>query len=190
MGLVFPFRRVARGPVPVTRVPSAPGGRATYLGWVGLGAFVVAFLYPLAVAGFALRVPIRRIGRTAASFGVGGVVGVSAVAWVGLAAVALLLLPGEIPAAVAASTVLAALVAVATVFSRTGGRVTTVLLAYPVGVATLILPPVVVALSLGTPLDGPASVGVGSGITVALGWVLGCAVGLADLVRPSRRGRI
>lgn len=177
------------GPIPGTRVPSAMGGRAVYHGWVGLGALVVALLYPLVAAGFVLRVPVRRIGRAAASLGIGGAVGASA-AWIGLTAVAHLLLPGGVSAVVTASAILATLAAAAAASSRTGGRVTTVLLAYPAGAAALVLPPVIAVLSLGTPLDGAASVGVGLGIAVALGWVLGCAVGLADLVRPSRRGRI
>lgn len=178
------------GPIPGTRVPSATGGRAVHHGWVGLGALVVALLYPLVAAGFVLRVPVRRIGRAAASLGIGGAVGASAAAWIGLMAVAHLLLPGGVSAVVAAPAVIATLAAAAAASPRTGGRVTTVLLAYPVGAAALVLPPVIAALSLGTPLDGAASVGVGLGIAVALGWVLGCAVGLADLVRPSRRGRI
>lgn len=65
MGLVFPPRRVAAGRVTGRRVPNTTGGRIAHDGWVGLGALVVALLYPLVLAGLALRGPLRRIDRAA-----------------------------------------------------------------------------------------------------------------------------
>lgn len=189
MERVFPSQRAGVDPVLGNWTPSTTGKRVAYHGWACLGVFVVALLYPLVVVGLALRVPAGRIDRAAARLGV-GVVGASALVWGGLTAAVHVRFPDGGLAAIAGPAVLATLAAAAVAFSRPGGRVTTVLLSYPSGTTALVLPPLAAALFLGTPLDGAASLGVGSGIAVPLGWVLGCAVALADLVRPSRRERI
>ncbi|MCL7417073.1 MAG: hypothetical protein M8354_04450 [Halalkalicoccus sp.] len=221
MELFFPRQRGGALPVAGTSMPETAGGRVAYGGWAGVGALVVALLYPLVVIGFALRYPSRRIDRAAASLGVVGVVGLSVLVWGGLTVVAHFQFSRRGFFAVAAAAAVATVATAAAVtFSRVGGRGTTVLLAYPSAMTALFLPLVVAALvsvSLGSaippgstelairlldgplatvgaseylrgnyPLEGVAYIGMWLGIAVPGGWLLGCVVGLADLVRPSR----
>lgn len=199
--------------------PSTTGGRVAYGGWAGLGVLVVALLYPFVLLGFALRYYTRRIDRAAASLGLAGVVGLSTLVWGGLTVLARLQFPQREFIAVAATAVVATLAAtVAVVSSRLGERPTTILVAYPSAMTAVFLPPVVAALFSVTlpgsmelairlldgplatvdasgylrgnyPLEGAAYVGTWLGVAVPVGWVIGCVVSLADLVRPSRWGR-
>jgi hypothetical protein len=221
MELFFPRQRDSAHSVLGKWQPSTTGGRVAYGGWAGVGALIVTLLYPLVVVGFALRFYTRRIDRAAASLGVLGVVSLSTLVWGGLTVVAHFQFSQRGFVAVAAAAVVAtAVAAAAVVFSRVGGRATTVLLAYPSAMTAIFLPPVVAALfsvTLGSMifpgstdlaiqlLDGPlAVVGVSEflrdnytlegvayvamwfAIAVPLGWLLGCVVSLANLVRPSR----
>ncbi|MDL5361920.1 hypothetical protein [Halalkalicoccus sp. NIPERK01] len=221
MELFFPRQRGGAHSVLGKWTPSTTSGRVAYGGWAGLGAFVVALLYPLVVVGFALRYYTRRIDRAAASLGVAGVVGLSTLVWGGLTIVAHLQFSRRGFVAVAAAAVVATAAAAAAVaFSRAGGRGTTIVLAYPSAMTALFLPPVVAALfsvTLGSVvfpgstelairlLDGPlaaagaseflrdnytlegaAYVAMWFAIAVPVGWLLGCVVTLANLVRPSR----
>ncbi|MFC6904985.1 hypothetical protein [Halalkalicoccus tibetensis] len=222
MGLAFPSRRVAMGPVPGNGIPSATTGLVAYGGWAGLGALVVVLLYPLVAVGFAVRAPVRRIGRMATDLGIAGVVALSALLWGGLTAMAYLQFSRW--GFVAAAAVVGTFAAAAAVPCSRGGRKAAVLLAYPLGLAAIVLPVLVVgslpmtlssaslpgssvlAVGLlegslasigasdpvpdGTTLGGLAAVGAWFGLVVPLGWMLGCTLALADLVRPSRRGRI
>lgn len=83
-------------------------------------------------------------------------------------------------------------------FTRVGGRTATVLFSYPAVMGTIYL--VVAAGSLVVPgsgfTTGVLGVEVTQGLAVAAwlaipaGWTGGCAVALADLVRPARREQI
>lgn len=84
--------------------------------------------------------------------------------------------------------------------TRVGGRTTTVLLAYPVVTAVICLVLAVWSLvvSMGsTPTTGLFGAGlareglaVAAWLSIPAGWAVGCAITLADLVRPIRREQI
>lgn len=146
MELFFPRQRGAHSVLGKWR-PSTSAGWAAYRGLGGVGALVVALLYPLVLIGFATRFHTRRIDRAAAGLGLLGVVSLTAVVWGALAAVAHLQLSRQGFVAVAAAAVVATVAAgLAVSFARTGGRGTTVALAYPAAMTAIFLPPVVAAL--------------------------------------------
>ncbi|WP_458206061.1 hypothetical protein [Haladaptatus sp. NG-SE-30] len=127
--------------------PQSTSGKMAYRVWGGVGAFVVALLYPFVLFGFAARYYTSRIDRTAASLGVLGVMLLSVVVWGGLAALARIRFTQEGFLAVLAAGGVATVAAVlAYLTSKYGGRITTVLFAYPFGMTALFLPPVVAAL--------------------------------------------
>lgn len=127
--------------------PSTTVGQAAFWLWAALGVPVVAAVYPLALVGFAVRFYIRRLFRTAVSLGWVGVAVGTTVAWsVFTAGVWLLDVPSEGVRAVAAGGGVAVASAVlSTTIARRGGRLSTVVFAYPLGVTALLLPPVVAA---------------------------------------------
>lgn len=146
LALGFPARR-DHHPALGEWGPSTPVGRVAFWLWAALGVPVVAAVYPLALVGFAVRSYTRRLFRTADSLGRVGVAVGTTVAWsaftVGLW---LLDVPLEGVHAVAAGGGVAVLSAVLSMtITRRGGRLSTVLLAYPLGVTALFLPPVVAA---------------------------------------------
>lgn len=122
-------------------------GQAAFWLWAALGVPVVAAVYPLALVGFAVRFYTRRLFRTAVSLGWVGVAVGTTVAWsVFTAGVWLLDVPSEGVRAVAAGGGVAVASAVlSTAIARRGGRLSTVVFAYPLGVTALLLPPVVAA---------------------------------------------
>ena len=127
--------------------PESAGERAAYWAWALLGACVLVVLYPLALFGFATRFYVRRFDRTSTRLGVVGTVLLVVVVWGALTAVARVRFSTEGFVAVAAAGSVAVVATVlALAFSRVGGRVTTVLFAYPLSVTALFLPPVVAAL--------------------------------------------
>ncbi len=112
-----------------------------------VSTLVVALLYPFVLFGFATRYYTSRIDRTAASLGVLGVILLSVVVWGDFAALARVRFSTEGFYAVTAAGGVATIAAVlAYLTSRYGGRITTVLFAYPFGMTALFLPPVVAAL--------------------------------------------
>lgn len=127
--------------------PSTPVGRVAYWLWALLGVPVVVAVYPLALVGFAVRFYTRRLFRTAVSLGWVGVAVGTTVAWSAFTAGFWLLdVPLEGVRAVAAGGGVAVLSAVLSMtITRRGGRLSTVLFAYPLGVTALFLPPVVAA---------------------------------------------
>ena len=147
MELLFP-RQLDPGRVVGRWRPESSPQRAAYLSWSVLGLPLLALTYPLLLFGFAARFYAGRVDSAATRLGVVGVVLTSLVAW-GLLTVAAWLrqfpLDGlvVVGAAGAVATVAAAL---AVVFSRAGGRATSVVVAYPAGVTAFLLPPVVAAL--------------------------------------------
>ncbi|WP_262175883.1 hypothetical protein [Haloarcula laminariae] len=149
MELVYPRQRGAGDTVLGTWQPDSQLGRIGYRVWSALGVPVIALVYPLVLLGAFVRFQTRRIGRTAASLGLLGVVALSLVVWGGLAALArfqLDLIAGGFLAIALAGGVATVSAALAVGTKSAGGRVTTVLLAYPFAVTAIFLPPVVAAL--------------------------------------------
>jgi len=148
MSLVFPRQREGRHSVLGAWRPSSLPGRAWYSVWSAVGVLVLVLLYPLAVLGFATRFYVHQVDRVAASIGILGVVLLSVVVWGALSVLTYL---SQVSyqgfVAVAAAGIVATVsAALAVVFSRVGGRATSVVLAYPFGMTAFFLPPVVAAL--------------------------------------------
>lgn len=149
MELVYPRQRGAGDTVLGTWQPDTRLGMVLYRAWSALGVPVIALVYPLVLLGAFVRFQTRRIGRTAASIGLLGVVGLSLVVWGGLAALArfeLALVSGGFLAIALAGGVATVSAALAVGTKSAGGRATTALLAYPFAMTALFLPPVVAAL--------------------------------------------
>ena len=147
MALFFPRQRSTQSGVLGKWEPSTTTGAVAYRAWSALGTLVVALLYPLTLFGFAARYYTRKIDGTATRIGVVGVVVVSLLAWGGLTALARLRFSTTGFFAVgAAGGVATASAALAYLAGTRGGRVSTVLLAYPLAVTAVFLPPVVAAL--------------------------------------------
>lgn len=147
MELVFPRQRDAEHSVLGRWRPETLRDRTAYWTWATVGVPLIAVLYPLALVGFAARFNARRFDSAAARLGAVGVVLVALVTWGLLTAVAYVGLTFEAVLAVGgAGLVAAGSAGLAVVAARRGGRATTVLLAYPLGVTAVFLPPVVAAL--------------------------------------------
>lgn len=147
MGIVFPRQRDTEHAVLGKWTPRTRSGWIKYRFWGALGALFLVVTYPFAVVGLATRFYARRVDRSAASLGLVGVVLLSLAVWGGLTVLARLRFSYEGFIAVAAAGGVATVAAVlAMMFSKIGGRFTTVFLAYPFGVTALFLPPVVAAL--------------------------------------------
>lgn len=146
LSLVFPGRR-DHHPALGGWEPSTTPKRVAFLAWAALGVPAVAAVYPFALFGFAVRFYARRLFRTALRLGWLGVAVVASLAWTAFTAgVWLLDVPLEGVRAVAAGGGVAVVSAIAsTAVARRGGRLSTVLVAYPLGVTALFLPPVVAA---------------------------------------------
>ena len=147
MDLAFPRQRDPH-PTLGRWEPSTVPQRLAYWLWALLGVVALAVGYPLALAGFTVRFYSRRLYSTALALGILGVVVVATVVWGGLTVgVYLLDFSREGVLAVAAGGGVAVVsAALAMAFTRWGGRLTTVLFAYPFGVTAVFLPPVVAAL--------------------------------------------
>jgi hypothetical protein len=147
MSLAFPRQRDPH-PVRGTWTPSTPAAALGYRLWAALGAVVVGLLYPIAVAGFAVRFHGHRLYRAAAALGYRNLLLVTGVVWGALTVAAYLRsFPVEGVVALAAGGSVAAVSAVlALAFARLGGRATTALVAAPFAVTAVFLPPVVAAL--------------------------------------------
>ena len=201
--------------------PDTTGQKASYYGWGLLGLPLVLLGYPLLLLGFATRFYAKKLDSATTRLGVVGVVLLSLAAWGLLTAAAWFrnFSTEGLVAVAAAGAVATVAAALAVVFSRVGGRITSVIFAYPAAMTALFLPPVVAALyspaladvvfpqstNLAVwildnilyvgglndllrerfALEGGAYVLMWFGIAVPLGWLLGCVVALADLVRPS-----
>jgi hypothetical protein len=147
MDLAFSHQRDPH-PIAGRPTPQSRAGMVGYRLWGVLGAVVVLLFYPFAVAGFAVRYYGRRLFGAAAALGSWKLLVATGALWGGLTALAYLrAFPAEGVVAVAAGGTVAAVSAVlALAFARRGGRATTVLVAAPLGVTAIFLPPVVAAL--------------------------------------------
>lgn len=149
MELLFPRQRTAKHSVLGKWEPSTTADRAKYRAWSALGVPVVGLLYPLLLVGLATRFYARRFDSAATRIGLVGVVVVTILAWGTLTLLARAQFGADARgfyAVLAASVVAVVSSALAMTFRAKGGRFVTVLLAYPFGMTTVLLPPVVAAL--------------------------------------------
>ncbi|WP_135533674.1 hypothetical protein [Halostella pelagica] len=147
MELVFPRQRTSTHSVLGKWTPNTTTGWIGYRLWAALGVLIVALLYPLALFGFMARFYARKADGTATRIGILGVVAVSVLIWGALTVFAHFRFSRTGFLAVGAAGVVATIsAALAVVFSRIGGRKTTVFLGYPFGMTAVFLPPVVAAL--------------------------------------------
>ncbi|QSG03638.1 putative membrane protein [Natranaeroarchaeum sulfidigenes] len=127
--------------------PNTTGGWIAYRLWAAVGVPVVAVLYPLALSGLMFRFYASRIDRVAAGLGVAGVVVLAALVWGVLTVAAHQVFSFDGFLAVLAAAVVATIAAgLAVAFSQVGGRLVSVVFAYPSAMTALFLPPVVAAL--------------------------------------------
>lgn len=151
MEFVFPRQREADGTVLGKWKPQGGAEAYAYRLWSILGVPVVALLYPLVLLGYFVRFQTRRLNVTAIRLGFVGVVGLFVLLWGALSLLAKFqfsgaLSAGGVTAIAAASGVAILSAALAYGTWSVGGRVTTVLLAYPFAMTAIFLPPVVAAL--------------------------------------------
>jgi len=151
MEVVYPRQRGAEDTVLGKWKPQETHKVALYRLWSAVGVPVVALVYPLVLLGYFVRFQTRRINVTANRLGLVGVVVLFVLLWGGLAALVAFQFSGRFDAggvtAIAAAAGVAVLSAALSYgFWRLGGRVTTVVLAYPFAVTAIFLPPVVAAL--------------------------------------------
>lgn len=148
MELLFPKRGENIHAVLGKYSPQTSRGRIGYRAWGLVGFLVLSIIYPLTVLGLATRFYARKIDRMAASMGVLGVIVVSVIIWSGLSTVTYysrISYEGFIT--VAAAGIVATMSAVLALYaSRLGGRRSTLILAYPLTVDAIFLPPTVAAL--------------------------------------------
>ncbi|WP_313691394.1 hypothetical protein [Halorarum halobium] len=147
MELVFP-RQLDPGRVVGKWSPETDLQKAAYYLWTALGIPLVAVGYPLLLVGFGARFYASRVNTAVARVGILGVVAVSLLVWGSLTAAAWVSqfsFRGFVAVAVA-SLVATVCAALAVIFSRLGGRLTSVVFAYPAGMTAFFLPPVVAAL--------------------------------------------
>ena len=146
MALFFPRQRGTENSVLGKWTPTSTGGRVAYRAWSVVGTPVVAVLYPLALVGFAARYYTRKIDGTATRLGVVGVVLLSLLAWGALTVLARIRFSTDgFMAVAAAGGVATVAAALAYVTGTRGGRLSTVLFAYPFAMTAVFLPPVVAA---------------------------------------------
>jgi len=146
MEVVFP-RQLNPGHVLGKWKPETSVQKSGYYLWAALGLLPVLIGYPLLLVGFGTRYYAGKLDSAATRLGVVGAILLSVVVWGGLSVVARFQLSFEgFLAVVAASAVATVAAAAAVFFSRIGGRITSVVLAYPSAMTALFLPPVVAAL--------------------------------------------
>lgn len=146
MALAFPQLRDSH-PVVARWTPETTRERTTYRIWALLGGVGLVVGYPLAVLGLLLRFHVRRFDRTATRLGAVGSVVLVVLVWGALTALARLRFSTEgFLAVAAAGTIAVVSTMLALLFRRLGGRLTTVVVAYPFAVIAVFLPPVVAAL--------------------------------------------
>ncbi|WP_435360963.1 hypothetical protein [Haloarchaeobius sp. DFWS5] len=146
MELVFPRQRTSGSSVLGKWKPSTTGETVAYRGWGALGALLVALAYPFALFGVVARWGVYNVDDFSEYLGLIGSVLLVAVLWGALSALARFQFSTEGFIAVAAAATVATLsAALAVVFSRVGGRITSIVVAYPLAMTAVFLPPVVAA---------------------------------------------
>jgi hypothetical protein len=115
--------------------------------WSTLGVVLVAIGYPLAVFGFATRFYSRKFDSLAVKLGLVGVVVLTGLLWGGLTILARARLDEAGFLAVGAAAVAATVAsAIAVLFTYRGGRLSTIVVAYPAAMTAIFLPPAVAAI--------------------------------------------
>ena len=148
MEVVFP-RQLDPGHVLGKWKPETTLQKVGYYLWATIGMLPVLVGYPLLLVGFGTRYYASKLNSAAARLGIIGAIFLSVVVWGALTVVARFQLSFEgFTAVFAASAVATVAAAAAVLFTRVGGRLTSVLLAYPSAMTALFLPPVVAALYL------------------------------------------
>jgi hypothetical protein len=149
MELLYPRQLNAEQTVLGKWRPDTTGSLLAYRLWAALGVPIIAILYPLVLFGYFLRFQTRGMDSAATRLGVLGVVVLSIVVWGALSLVAQFgtqMSTTGVVAVVAAGAVATVSAALALVTSRIGGRITTVLISYPLAITAIFLPPVVAGL--------------------------------------------
>ncbi len=147
MELVFPRQRTAVHQVLGKWEPRTRGDQIKYRTWAALGIPIVAILYPLLLLGFATRFNARRFDSATTRLGIIGVVILTAILWGALTAIARIRFNPDGFIAVGAASIVAVISAgLAVMFTRVGGRGTTVVFAYPFAMNAIFLPPVVATI--------------------------------------------
>lgn len=146
MEVVFP-RQLNPGHVLGKWKPESALQKIGYYLWAVVGLPLVMIGYPLLLVGFATRYYAGKLDSAATRLGIVGAMVLSIIVWGALTVVARFQLSFEGFVAVFAASAVATIAAAGAVFfSRIGGRVTSIVLAYPSGMTALFLPPVVAAL--------------------------------------------
>ncbi|MCU4716722.1 hypothetical protein [Halapricum hydrolyticum] len=149
MELIYPRQLEAEQTVLGKWRPQTTGSRIAYQLWAAIGAPVVGLFYPLVLLGYVLRYQASKIDSAATRVGILGVVVLSVVVWGALSVLAQFQLEMSttgVVAVVAAGVVATVSAVLAILTSRVGGRVSTVLVSYPLAITAIFLPPVVAAL--------------------------------------------
>jgi len=152
MELFFPRQRGADSSVLGKWEPTTTRETLTYNSWYYLGIPVIGLLYPLILFGYVVRFQTRKLDGTAMRLGTVGVVLLFVILWGGLTAASYYQFGNasqvtEGVVAVAAASLVAVIAsALAVTFRVVGGRITTVVFAYPFAMTAIFLPPVVAAL--------------------------------------------
>ncbi|MEF8827167.1 MAG: hypothetical protein V5A34_02805 [Halapricum sp.] len=149
MELIYPRQLNAEQTVLGKWQPQTTGSRIAYRLWAVIGAPLIGLLYPLVLLGYLLRYQATKLDTAVTRIGILGVVIVSLIAWGALSALAqyqLQMSTAGVIAVVAAGLVATVSAVLAVVTSRVGGRVSTVLVSYPLAITAIFLPPVVAGL--------------------------------------------
>lgn len=146
MELLFPRQRGAQHSVLGKWKPSTTGDKVKYNLWAAIGTPLVLMLYPLMLVGLLVRFYSQRFDSLATRIGLGGTVLVMTVIWGALTALVRVYggygTPGFVAVLVASVTAVVSS-GLAFLFWAKGGRASTILAAYPLGVTALLLPPVI-----------------------------------------------
>jgi hypothetical protein len=154
MELFFPRQREAAGSVLGKWKPKTSREKLTYNTWYYLGIPIIAVVYPLVLLGYLLRFQVRRLDSAALRLGTVGVFLLLLVLWGGLTALSYVQFSRAGFIAVAAASAVAVLCSLLALgFRFLGGRVTTVVFAYPFAMTAIFLPPSVAALYSPTVAD-------------------------------------
>jgi len=149
MELIYPRQLNAEQTVLGKWRPDTTGSLFAYRLWAAVGVPLIALLYPIVLFGYFLRFQTRGVDSAATRIGVAGVVALSVVVWGALSLVAefgLSMGTTGVIAVVAAGVVATISAVLALITSRIGGRLSTVLVSYPLAVTAIFLPPAVAGL--------------------------------------------
>ena len=147
MELMFPRQKGRGHSVMGKWKPETVPQKIGYYGWSVIGVLGLLVVYPLTVIGLATRFYAAKLDSTITRIGILGITAVAFVLWGALTVLAHIQLPYAAFLAIAAASAVATVsTALAATFSKFGGRLTSVIFAYPFAMTAIFLPPVVAAL--------------------------------------------